>query len=789
MLKKIDIKDFGSFQDYRWCNLLNDEQYFFSKNNIIFGENYSGKTTLSRIIASLKTKEIHEDYEKKGKFIIYLKNGSQINQTNLSDSNYHVSIYNSDFIKENLKWFMMDDQGLESFAIIGEKNIDIERDISRCNNKLKKENRTYSKVENNFLVSRSDYKNYKKMIDNLLTDRARDIRNHPNLYGTSNYKRPELVKELDSLLTGDYKPLDNETIEKYKEIIKQEISKSNEYEKIEVPEIDKLILIDKINDLLTKEINVTNTVQKWVNDTQLSKWIEDAYRIHKDKYDNCQFCGGKLEEKVFQRIEEHFSKETEDLKVAIDIQISNLNNAKETINNFSLNENQFLSNLKDEIVEFNSYYLEIKAEVDAKIREILTLLNQRIENPLKVLEPIKFELNITEQTKILNKKLNKIIDKNKEEIKNLNDTQEKLKSKLRLNKVYSIFTNFLEDDMGNFETYEQVINKKKQLRKIMEWRERVYDNKNRRIDKIKSRISELETQLKQEQATADQINKYMSYFFQDRELELKLVDNEKNSYFKVYRNSKEAKNLSEGERRIISFCYYLTTIHDNLQDESSNDNLIIFIDDPISSLDIKHIFTMFSIIDTFIVRNGSYNQLFISTHNLEFLKYLNQLKSEDITHYQIIKKRREKDGDYKSYITRMQPHLKENATEFHYLFREMKRFREDLNDSPDEQFIGKIENTYTTFYSLPNIIRRFLEIYLFYRYPNTDSFYTRILKFVSSETEAILIYRIINEYSHSRMLERGKKPIEIYELKKCLNIIFERMEYLDTSQYEELIKI
>jgi len=46
------------------------------------------------------------------------------------------------------------------------------------------------------------------------------------------------------------------------------------------------------------------------------------------------------------------------------------------------------------------------------------------------------------------------------------------------------------------------------------------------------------------------------------------------------------------------------------------------IDDPISSLDSNHVFFVFSLIDSIIAKPKKYTQLFISTHNLDFLKYI-----------------------------------------------------------------------------------------------------------------------------------------------------------------------
>ena len=64
-------------------------------------------------------------------------------------------------------------------------------------------------------------------------------------------------------------------------------------------------------------------------------------------------------------------------------------------------------------------------------------------------------------------------------------------------------------------------------------------------------------------------------------------------------------------------------------DMELQDNLVIWIDDPISSLDGNHVFFVYSLIRAEIVTTKNYGQLFISTHNLNFLKYLRRITGKD----------------------------------------------------------------------------------------------------------------------------------------------------------------
>ena len=131
MIKAIEINNFGSFKEFDWKkdigNYLSDITATFSEINIIYGRNYSGKTTLSRIINCLDKQVVHPDYID-SKFEIILEDSTSIKSDNLYN-NLNVKVYNSDFMKEKLKWFYDKNYGIEPFTILGEKNIDVQNKI------------------------------------------------------------------------------------------------------------------------------------------------------------------------------------------------------------------------------------------------------------------------------------------------------------------------------------------------------------------------------------------------------------------------------------------------------------------------------------------------------------------------------------------------------------------------------------------------------------------------------------------------------------------------------------
>ena len=125
MIKKIGtIKHFAVFENYNWDLSSTDKNgrpLKFEKINILYGRNYSGKTTLSRIFRSLETGQLPDNYDDP-QYELIDENGNKVDQNSLADFSSPVRVFNEDFIKSNLK-FLIDPAGeIAPFAILGNTN-------------------------------------------------------------------------------------------------------------------------------------------------------------------------------------------------------------------------------------------------------------------------------------------------------------------------------------------------------------------------------------------------------------------------------------------------------------------------------------------------------------------------------------------------------------------------------------------------------------------------------------------------------------------------------------------
>lgn len=131
MLNKINIRRFGLFQDYDWDSIIGNKESF-KRINIIYGRNYSGKTTLARIFKCIENGRLHPDYPN-GQFEIQDESGDIITNTNLDvyQKKIQVRVYNTDFIQENLSWLHNLDGSIKPFTILGTVNVELDKKIKQ----------------------------------------------------------------------------------------------------------------------------------------------------------------------------------------------------------------------------------------------------------------------------------------------------------------------------------------------------------------------------------------------------------------------------------------------------------------------------------------------------------------------------------------------------------------------------------------------------------------------------------------------------------------------------------
>jgi len=795
MIKQIDIQNFGSFRDFVWNTSLRDDGnnvVKFKKLNILYGRNYSGKTTLSRIVRSLETGELPVKY--KSPSFAVTTNVGIIDNSEIPDTDHHIRVYNKDFVDNHLG-FLRDEEGdITPFAIIGSENNLIEKEISNNEGKLgsvddKSGLRYEHSLKHADFVEKQTSKNKAETkLAEKLTNKANlppsGIK-HNTIYKDPNYNTRKIKTDIETIRNKSLEPLNIEELETKKSLL----------EETHLPDIkttvqfssNLLSLYETAEKLCSKKITPTKPVQELLNDAILQKWVKDGISHHKDKRDNCGFCGQALPANLWNTLDEHFSKESSELENSLNSHIDSIKIELDYLENvLTINEKQLYKTFHS---AFQQQKINLEKELkiyQASLNNIVLALERRSSD---IFKPITIKPLENNTDKIFSdiSLINTLIENNNKKTESLEEDQNIARVDLRLSEICQFMQDInLSGEEENITQQETHANSLKAEVEAL----------HTEIRSIERKIEELKVKLKDERKGAEKVNEYLNHFFGHKGLHLEAIEDEESSRFKfqVLRGETPAYNLSEGECSLVAFCYFMAKLEDT---ESKNKKLIIYIDDPISSLDGNHIFFIYSLIESLIARpktdsSGNvikddndrpifeYEQLFISTHNLEFLKYLKKLSRPRKDHEQflIIGK------DDSSVLELMPNYLRNYITEFNYLFGEVYTCSNALNAAKN----------YHCFYNFGNNLRKFLEAFLFFKYPFSTSdrsdYDQRIQHFFQDDgSSAPLIQRLTNEYSHlGEVFDRGAQPIDCDEISKVARFVLKKIKDNDTDQYTHLLQ-
>ena len=537
-------------------------------------------------------------------------------------------------------------------------------------------------------------------------------------------------------------------------------------------------LYQKAEQLISKEIKPTKSIQELLSDHLLQEWVRDGIEHHKKKRTTCAFCGAVLPEDLWDKLDAHFSKESEILREDLKSLVEAINREKESAGKITtISEERLYSSYQENLKSQNkNLRKEIKAYLD-----ILDSLTAEVEHKIKNIFQIKSIVQLIDNSSTINgclDEINKLISEHNKKSTSLIDDQRKAREDLRLNEVGAFIRDI--DYTGELEKIKNLAND--EAAKLKDAQETSL-----KIKELEKEIAELKTKMKDESQGAEKVNEYLNHYFGHKSLRLAAIEGEEESgvTFKILRGDEEAHNLSEGECSLVAFCYFIARLDDI---ETKNKELIIWIDDPVSSLDYNHIFFIFSLIESVLAQpykkddgsNGyNYKQLFISTHNLDFLKYLKCLsraRNKKESQYFLIDKISEKESN----IRVMPEYLKNYITEFNYLFHQIYKCTQVQNDNEEHE----------CFYNFGNNLRKFLEAYLFYKYPVQQNIKDKLgLFFKNDQTTIDLAHRLDNELSHlEEIFDRSMRPIEIPEIPKLANYVLSKVKEKDGEQYDALLK-
>lgn len=740
MITKIkEIQQFGIYQNFLWNS--NPDLKPFNKKNIIYGWNYAGKTTLSRIFSSIEQKAIHPKYQS-AKFKIII-DGNEFNETTLNLITTNIRVFNAEYIQKNLKWD--NNEALDAIAFDIGENIEIRNKIEK--NIQRVENITGSNTQRG---RKDTYKllqeNFNTFENSKFTDAARHIKNDifesAIEFNKSHFKRiiDEIKQNIAANLISDEEEI--RTLKKLAVAKNDKIPLNTINHELAYFELHK-----QVNELLATIPPKEEVIDILEQQKALYSWAKDGYTIHnQENLHTCSFCGNEITDERFKQLMNYFSNQSGILRNSILTLKTKIQQEILSIKTIQLPKS------KNDLLEKHQVAFETKVQelkdfqekyIDALNHLIADLEHKENGNIFNSLQATVQNNEIQTLYDVWKASLNEIIVDHNTFLANFEAEQNHARNRLKKHLVadFLIRENYIIAEKQN--TFAS-----KCLQKF-----------DAIVSSLKTENNQFEAELKSIAAGREELNKFIKAFLNREDISIEVTPDDK---FILKRGSVSADNLSEGEKTAISFAYFLTTL-ESLHRENKLIETIVFIDDPISSLDANHIAHIYSLINSFFFRKGEnsdnpdqvvecFKQLFISTHNFEFFSFL---KDSSQINKKVPKKNPTSWCEY-YFIKRISnnnssihplPKSLKRKSEYTYLFDILHTFHNNGCPMDSDHAI-----------LIPNALRRFFEMYTLIKLPDsTDEIDNRLTILMGGQHNL----KLLHHFSHFTTFEKIMRHDEL----------------------------
>ncbi len=636
----INIKKIKSFKAF--CGLDMIEMDEFKHYNIIFGNNGCGKTSLTRAFELLIPKNKHiEKYrtisaDKSPSIEFECEDRSYKIEPNgdIRVPPFKVEIYNSDFLHNNAP--LNSEFGLKKLddgtiilegSVLGEETKEINQ-LKDCRGKVEKRQKKI-KDENdseNTLSAKqeSEIKKYDKEIEKIRKKMTSNtIKITPDEIGINDFckvSKDKFKYQEDALtdLEKDFNKL-NEAMKKFDGLKEMELPK--DYQTIK----DKLEFLFSFN--IDKEAGqVSEKIKEHISNVG-REFIEKGMKLQKEMLDNaCPFCTQKIPHEIIQEYTSYFNESVETFNQR-SLEMSgtlkkyfNQWNIKEILQSFE----KFEPFMKKDFSK-NKESLENALE---QIKVLLEKLQKEVDKKEGAKNEGKFQ-KIDKELLEIQENIQKHVDKTRNILnqkKEQKEKLEKLKTDLKEARIKK----------AKHDSYDWQKSKREAERKLSVLN-RGHERLNCLLEKIDNKLKEL---YDQKRPDIEIINNY-----------LKALNLPKYSLDKDYRivlnsdaleNSEAEMILSGGEKTTLAFAYFLARLKLFYKKEDLK-NLVVVIDDPISSLDEQRIYNttcLVAKINQELAREKLSNekdraQVFVLTHNHTFMARLINMVGKHACYFQL----------------------------------------------------------------------------------------------------------------------------------------------------------
>lgn len=738
MIQQIDhLRVFGIFRNFQGGGLP-----AFAKCNLIYGWNYSGKTTLSRLFQILEKPERIASWPNSS-FRVVLADGSAVTQTSLATNPPpKTRVFNREFVT----WNFAQEHTAPAVFILGAQNVALRQRLELLNRRRERVAQLEARLQERARQAQGE-------IDQLGTDKASGA---GTLLGVRNFRRPDLMRRVEEVRQDYVASLltDAEVTAKLETC--RTTSAWAVLNTVPTTLPDLVALSASIAALLGQTAS-NRAIERLKTDRNLETWVRTGLALHQDKQE-CEFCGSPISDARLELLRGHFSQEYEALVRGLNAKIQDWQNLRMDLP--LPDERDFAPDLKAEFTGLRDQirnWKEWVGQVQARMVEALTQKLTRIETAIAW----EADLSRAVEEQTLMEKVNALIQRHNQTATEL--TQAKANARAALEKHFAALL-FRDNDLTGRESRQA------------EARQRATDATGV-LGRVAAQITTVELQVRQQSIGAAKLNDVLRFLLAGNNIEVGAVGD---GLFEFRRDGAPAANLSDGEKTAIAFAYFLISLEAN---GAVLADTIVFIDDPISSLDSNHIYAVYALIAE---RLAACRQLFVSTHNSELFNLMKDewfearqryANNRDACAY-YVNRTLDAGAQWIAAVEDLPALLRKYKSEYHFVFAQLHAFANAQAPSLHEA------------YTAPNLLRKFLEAYLGFKKPCVSKWSDKLDLLFATPEEQREIQKFADDASHLHGVGRAlQQPNFITSAQSSVGKVIGGLKARDFDHYQSLCNV
>jgi wobble nucleotide-excising tRNase len=731
----------------------------FARKTIVYGFNGTGKTSLSRVFSSLEGNAPVDGLSKDASFQVKFSDGTTATEADFAHPlGNHLLVFNSDFISRNFQW---DEGSALPIFHIDEENIEKVNELRQLEADLETASAEARTAETRQATAEKGYKDKGTEIGG----RVRDARGTGY---TQQFNRGNVDREYSEKEFTEQDNLAEDKIDEYRAIIRQS------------DPLPKINLAFDLPEGFQDELKIACDLVQRDFSTQLSSdlaahpnmlaWVAEGHHYHEEnQLGSCLHCGNEISDQRRKTLAALFSESWQEQTNAVTAAIEWCGRSRSLLIGWLEefpSQSSIQPTLAKEFGEAEKRFRAVVISTGTSIKELQEALGERQRNPM---ESQTVPDNVT---KLLGVDWSAGFADAKNRLLTVISEHNAINDQFRQRKdaaANALRAHVLFAEQASY----------RHLRRKAAEAEDEVQKAQSKAKELREKAETLRNAIRKHGIAANELNKLLHEYLGHNSIRLEAKDE---GYQLVRANDSIARNLSEGEKTALTFCFFLTQFG---AEGRNKKKLVVVIDDPVSSLDSNAQTYAFGLIKKHTKRVA---QVILLTHNLKLMHMAKRAFFRGVNFADTVPQgllfvdcRDDGKGSRKSALVKMPSHLAKYDSEYQYLFSV-------VFEASDQQSTDYL-------YLLPNAIRKLLEIFTAFAAPDKPSFAEALFDDSGKingldQAEMNQLERVCQIESHGDIEAVNSLPaLTVEESHRAANGAMKYIRERDRKHYDAMLRI